>query len=62
MVFAPAAPILYWIGGTALLLSATIQKFMLVKVYRKPRALDDDLAERSRTFLQVCVLVVREAV
>ena len=52
MCFGPAAPVLYFIGGISLLLSVTIQKFMLLKVYARPRPLDDALAWRSRGFLQ----------
>mmetsp|Transcript_19510 Transcript_19510/g.64493 ORF Transcript_19510/g.64493 Transcript_19510/m.64493 type:complete len:421 (+) Transcript_19510:216-1478(+) len=57
LVFAPAAPILYFIGGTSLLLSAAVQKFMLIKVYARPSALDDDLAKRSRVFLQALLFL-----
>ncbi|EOD31251.1 hypothetical protein EMIHUDRAFT_456391 [Emiliania huxleyi CCMP1516] len=57
LVFAPAAPILYFIGGTSLLLSAAVQKFMLIKVYARPSAHDDDLAKRSRVFLQALLFL-----
>ena len=37
LVFAPAAPLLYFIGGGALLVWAAMQKLALCKIYRKPR-------------------------
>lgn len=57
LVFAPAVPLLYWIGGGTLLLYWFIQNVALVKVYRRPRSLDHRLAERSRGFLLVLLLL-----
>ena len=79
LVFAPAAPLLYFIGGGALLVWAAMQKLALCatplnllrppdlappltcsrplpcsrpigrcKIYRKPRCLDENIAELSR--------------
>ena len=55
LVFAPAVPLLYWLGGGTLLFSWYIQNLALVKIYRRPKSLDHHVAERSRSFL--CVLL-----
>jgi hypothetical protein len=35
LVFAPAAPVLYFIGGGGILLAAAVQKWALVKLYKR---------------------------
>lgn len=64
LVFAPAAPAIYFISGVSLLLMCFVQKISLVKVYRRPPLLDDEIAERSREILGVLLLahVVSSAV
>ena len=57
LVFAPAAPLLYFIGGGALLVWAAMQKLALCKIYRKPRSLDETAAMRSRHFLHFLLAV-----
>ena len=57
LVFAPAAPLLYFIGGGALLVWAAMQKLALCKIYRKPRLLDEKSAMRSRHFLHFLLAV-----
>ena len=51
LVFAPAAPLLYLLGGTALLIGFFVEKLALVSLYRRPRAVDECVAERCRLFL-----------
>ena len=48
-------PLLYWLGGVTLLFSWYVQNLALVKIYRRPKALDHHVAERSRHFL--CLLL-----
>ena len=48
-------PLLYWLGGVTLLFSWYVQNLALVKIYRRPKALDHHVAERSRQFL--CLLL-----
>ena len=57
LVFAPAAPILYFVGTAVVATSFAIQKLALVKMYRRPRALDASLAERSRTILSLLLVL-----
>jgi hypothetical protein len=47
----PQVPLLYWLGGVTLLFSWYVQNLALVKIYRRPKALDHHVAERSRHFL-----------
>ncbi len=70
LVFAPAAPLLYFVGTAVVATSFAIQKLALVKMYKRPRALDASLAERSRTVLYLllvlktlaaCLFQVRQA-
>ena len=51
LVFSPAAPLIYFLGSLVLFVSFNIQKAALVKVYKKPRALDSQIASRSRSIL-----------
>ena len=51
LVFAPAAPILYFVGTAVVATSFAIQKLALVKMYRRPRA------ERSRTILYLLLVL-----
>mmetsp|Transcript_18959 Transcript_18959/g.43587 ORF Transcript_18959/g.43587 Transcript_18959/m.43587 type:complete len:378 (-) Transcript_18959:325-1458(-) len=53
LVFAPAAPILYFIGGGGMLLTAVVQKWALVKLYKRPPSLDETMAQRSHRFLHL---------
>ena len=57
LVFAPAAPLLYFVASLALFAMYGAQKLALVKVFRRPPLLDDEIAERSREFLGVLLLV-----
>ena len=57
LVFAPAAPLLYFVASVALFAMYGAQKLALVKVLRRPPLLDDEIAERSREFLGVLLLV-----
>ena len=53
LVFAPAAPILYFACGVSLLWAFFVQKTALVKIYARPRTLDESVAERARDFLSL---------
>ena len=53
LVFAPAAPILYFACGVSLLWAFFVQKTALVKIYARPRTLDEPRAERARDFLSL---------
>ena len=46
-IFAPAAPLLYFVGGFVLLYSFSVEKLALINVYKRPRSLDETAAERS---------------
>ena len=51
LVFAPAAPLLYLLGGLALLFGFFCEKLALVKMYRRPPSTSEHAAERCRIFL-----------
>ena len=57
LVFGPAAPLLYFVGGATLLFSWCMQNLMLAKVYKRPRPLDHQAAERSRACLMLLLLL-----
>ena len=47
----PAAPALYFVGAVALFFSFGLQKYALVKIYKVPPALNEELASRTRLCL-----------
>jgi len=70
LIFSPAAPLLFFIGAAVLGVSFNLQKLALVKFYKRPRAVDAKLAERSRILLvavlwlkwaSACIFLVRQA-
>ena len=57
IMYGPASPLMYLIGAGALTLMLVVQKLLFVQVYRRPRLIDDAIAERSRELLGVVLLV-----
>jgi len=53
VVFGPAAPVLYFIGGSALLLTYATQKLALVKFYRRPPHFDEKIARQAHGVLHL---------
>ena len=57
LIFGPAAPILYFIGGIALLLTWLSQRWFVLKLYRRPKDLDERITDRVTTLLDLLLLL-----
>ena len=57
MLYGPASPILYFIGAISLGLMLFVQKLFLTHCYRRPRVIDDAVAERAREMLSGLLLL-----
>merc|ERR1740130_771219 len=56
LVYAPAAPSLYFISSAFLFLMFIAQKVTLIKVYQRPPLIGDDVTGHSRVVMYVLCL------